>query len=86
MKISYNFNIDQLPINLGQLIEMKKEDKSDFSLLNQTTGQLVDLINGVGCHKIQRSGIEREPRIINYYYCCQDCSRWQKSVERRKRD
>lgn len=62
MEISYNLNLDQLPINFDQSLEAKGKDNSDFSPLNQAIGQLVDLIFEVEGYEFRKHGLKENQK------------------------
>ena len=54
--------------------------------LSQAIGQIIEAIHEVGGFKFRQSHIQKEPKIIYYYYCSQDSSRWLKSAGTGRRD
>ena len=86
INVSYTFNLNQLPVSFGQSLQMSGDNILNLTPLSQAIGQIIEAIHEVGGFKFRQSHIQKDPKIIYYYYCSQDSSRWLKSVGTGRRD
>lgn len=88
LDISYNFDLDQIPIAFGNSLEVASDAALDFGPLNEAVNVLNDLIQGASGYRFRQiSHYKKSEFAFNYYFACsQDKDRSKPSKATGKRD